>query len=137
MKANDLRRKRQASMHIASSGGVVPSSAKLGQAIQALTRRERRGRTKSFVILSEHDGSFEVRLVSPTELGTGSVEPSRIAKTLKVGRRFSKDARFSRATQLIRQDESSETTASIAEKFDDTLENNRAFYDNLLLDFSR
>jgi uncharacterized protein YqcC (DUF446 family) len=37
-------------------------------------------------------------------------------------------------TQLVRQDESSETTASIAQNFDDTLERNKDFYDRLLLE---
>jgi len=134
MKISNLRKKRRAGLLSATAGVGTFSTVQLGRAIQALAEHKQ----GSFV-LSARDGIFEVLPMRDTKIKAVpiSMNSVRTKKALKVGRRLAKDARFSRATQLLHQDESSETTANIAQKFNATLERNKDFYDKLLSDLVR
>lgn len=134
MKISNLRKKRQSRLLSATAGVVTASAVHLGREIQRMTEHK-----QGAFVISAREGIFEVRpigcaSVKDTFVAVNSV---RFEKALKVGKRLAKDARFSRATQLVRQDESSETTASIAQNFDTTLELNKDFYDSLLLELKR
>lgn len=130
MKVSDRGKKRQTGMLTASVG--ASSAGQLGRAIQALAEQNQEA-----LVVSARQGFFEVRPVSAMRINSVSINSVRTKKALKVGRRLAKDALFSRATQLLHQDESSETTANIAQKFNATLENNKDFYDRLLLGLKR
>jgi len=134
MKVSNLRKKRQSRPQAAASSTGKSSAVQLGLALQALAEPKREA-----VVFSYHQDVFEVRIVGNTKIKVvpASVNSVRTKKVLKIGRRRAKDARFSRATQLLNQDESSETTANIAQKFEATLEHNKEFYDKLLRDLVR
>jgi hypothetical protein len=135
MKISNLRKKRQTGPLSATASLGSSSAVQLGRAIQGMTEHE-----PGAFVFSARKGVFEVRPIgSGTKFKPAfvSMNSVRIEKALKVGKRLAKDARFSRATQLLRQDESSETTASIAQNFNDTLERNKDFYDRLLFNLKR